>query len=269
MISLLLFFICCFVLILCIFGLLVLTLFFFSLVLFILAVCSSLVLLSLLLWLCLSKHFVQMLHNVCVCVCVRAGSVCVCLCERKAHQPINRKRRLSNFPELEICHPEEKRILVLVDPTRLCLSAVFQLVSRLWPLGEQTQAPLCWPLSSPLRGLSGGLWDYKWAQITTNNGSGVSTNARRQTQNCRWTWLEATQIKQMIKLILHLWKTKGAFMVRLVCCIISVIYSRIIDFVSQLNTITSHSSFMSRTVKTDHRPVSRDSLCVSIKTHKV
>lgn len=55
--------------------------------------------------------------------------------KQKVHQPLEPGRRLSTFPVLEICHPEEKSLSLLpVHPSRLSVSAIFLLVSSMWLL---------------------------------------------------------------------------------------------------------------------------------------
>lgn len=125
----------------------------------------------------------------CPCSCVLRLSVSVCIqsvgvfvCEQKVHQPINRNRRLSTLLELEICHPEEKASVWLVQPDYLCqqYSSLFPACGGLLIFGsfeaEKRENTSVSVLTSTLRGLSGGLcslvsqvctrWDCKWAEVS-------------------------------------------------------------------------------------------------------
>lgn len=103
----------------------------------------------------------------CLCTCkwVHAVDVCVCLCEQKVHQPINRNSRLSTFPELEICHPQEKPSVWfwLISSGYLCqqYSSLFPACGWLLIFGsfeaEKRGSTSVSVLTSALRGLSGGL----------------------------------------------------------------------------------------------------------------
>lgn len=86
-------------------------------------------------------------HTVGVCVCVF-------LCEQKAHQPTPQ-----HFSRAWNLSPSRKSLsLVPVDPIRLCLSAIFQLVSSVWSLifgsfeaeKERKHKRLCVDLPRPL-----------------------------------------------------------------------------------------------------------------------
>lgn len=111
--------------------------------------------------------------------------VCVFSCVNRKR--INRKRRLSTFPELEICHPQEKASvwfqLIPSDSECQQYSSLFPACGRSYldhlrqRRRENTSASVLTSLVHSERSFRWTLphRDYKWAEITTNNDSGVST----------------------------------------------------------------------------------------------